>query len=69
MINCINKTFGYIFLVTGLVGCIAFIGVIFDFDITSNQNYIFGSKSEGAASIAPIFVAIVTAAGTYLVKE
>lgn len=69
--NYVNKAFGYVFLLAGLIGCAAFVGFLFGFDISSNyaQYRIFGPMSEGGSSITPVFIAIITAAGAYLVKE
>ena len=64
----INLIIGYIFLFTGVLGCIALFEVMFQFNIF-NGYLLFLSLDGRAALTTPIFLGIISMVGAYLIKD
>jgi len=66
----VNLTVGYLFLLTGVMGCITIIGLILGFDIFSGGSkwVIFIALEGRGSSMTPLFLAGISAVGAYLVK-
>jgi len=68
--NNVNLAFGYLFLLTGGIGCIAVIALLFNFNIFYSA--VFWSvflPTEGKETTVPLFLAGISVAGAYLVKN
>ncbi|MDO8844612.1 hypothetical protein [Methylicorpusculum sp.] len=75
IVRNINLVIGYFFLFVGCIGCVAFLSVLFEINISrySARTLLFLPLFEEATSsistTSPIYLAITTAIGAYLVKE
>ena len=67
------KFVAWIFLVTSLIGCLLFLGWVFDLDfnriIMSRADDLMDAKNNGSASNAPIMIGLLAVAGSYLLRH
>ena len=67
------KFVAWTFLVTSLIGCLLFLGWVFDMDfnriIMSRADDLMDAKNNGSASNAPIMIGLFAIAGSYLLRH
>ena len=67
------KFVAWTFLVTSLIGCLLFLGWVFDMDfnriIMSRADDLMDAKNNGSASNAPIMIGLLAIAGSYLLRH
>ena len=67
------KFVAWTFLVTSLIGCLLFLGWVFDLDfnrlIMSRADDLMDAKHNGGASNAPIMIGLLAIAGSYLLRH